>query len=458
MNKEVMGSMNPLGSEKISKLLLKFSIPCILSLLVSALYNIVDQIFIGQGVGYLGNAATNVVYPLTVIALSLALLVGDGCASTLSLSLGKGDTKTAHKSVGNTIVLTIAMGIILMALGFIFQEQLLKMFGVTENSYSYAKDYMNFILLGFPFYMFSSSLNAAIRADGSPKYSMIATVIGAIINIILDPIAIYVFHAGVVGAAIATIIGQIVSALITAYYFKNAKSFKLIRESFKVDFKLAARMCSLGISSFITQISIVVVIGFMNNTLVQFGALSKYGADIPLSVMGIVMKVFGIVVSIIVGIAVGGQPIIGYNYGAKNYKRVRETYTYVIKAALVVGVISMLLFEFFPQYIIALFGNESALYNEFATLCFRIFLGGIVLSSVIKASAIFLQAMGKPIQSLTIAICRDIIFVVPFIIILPRLKDVTTTLWAGPIADVLAFILTVWLVSKELKVLHSQEA
>ena len=354
-----------MGKEKISKLLLTFSVSCVISLLVGALYNIVDQIFIGQSVGYLGNAATNVVYPFTVIALAVSLLIGDGTTALFSLSLGKKDNKTANKCVGNSIIISFLLGIIITLIGVIFKEGTLSLFGVTKNTYGYAKDYLNIILIGMPFYVVVNTLNRVIRADNSPKYAMFATLIGALLNIILDPIFIFVYNTGVKGAALATIISQIISCFFTLIYFKKTKIISLSKESMKFDLGITKKVASLGVSSFITQISIVIIAALANNLMVKYGIDSKFGADIPLSAFGIVMKVFGIVVSIFVGVSVGGQPIIGYNYGAGNIKRVKETHKLIILINIIVGLIATIIFEFFPQSIIKIFGSESALYNEY---------------------------------------------------------------------------------------------
>lgn len=446
-----------LASEPIGRLLLKFSVPCVLSMLVSALYNIVDQIFIGQSVGYLGNAATNVVYPFTVAALALALPVGDGSAAKLSLSLGSGDKETSHKCIGNGILATVIIGLLLSVTGFLFTDQILRLFGVTEASYPYAREYMEVILLGIPFYIFASGMNAAIRADGSPAYSMFSTVIGAVLNLILDPVAIFVFHMGVRGAAIATVIGQVVSCFVTILYFRKPKSFRFSKASFLPDGRLLGQIGQLGISSFITQIAIVIVMSVSNNMIGLKGPQSIYGADIPLSVVGIVMKVFGIVIAFSVGIAVGGQPIAGYNYGAGNFKRVFDTYRHIIAANAVIGIIATLLFEFCPQVIVSLFGSESGLYNEYANMCFRIFLGGILLCCVQKASSIFLQSIGKPVKATVLSLSRDVVFLVPGVILLSMAFGVTGMLWAAPIADVLSLILTIILVSHEYKCLKRME-
>lgn len=445
-----------LAKDPVGKLLLKFSVPCVLSMLVSALYNIVDQIFIGQSVGYLGNAATNVVYPFTVAALALALLIGDGCAALLSLSLGSGDKETGTRCVGNGVLLTAAIGVVFMAAGLCFTDGILNLFGVTEACYPFAWDYMRVILLGIPFYIFTSGMNAVIRADSSPRFSMIATVLGAVLNLILDPFAIFVLHMGVKGAAAATVIGQIASCAMTVLYFKKPKSFTFGRESFRLDGRIAKRLCQLGISSFITQIAIVAIISAANNMIGVARQKSQYGADIPLSVVGIVMKVFGIVIAFSVGIAVGGQPIAGYNYGAGNYQRVFATYRRVVLANLAVGAAATLLFELCPQAIISLFGNESGLYREYANLCFRIFLGGILLCCVQKASSIFLQSIGKPVQSTLLSLSRDVVFLIPGVILLSNFFGVTGMLWAAPIADVLSFALTIALILLEYRKMNRE--
>lgn len=451
---EASKQSNYLATEPIGKLLLKFSTPCVLSMLVSALYNIVDQIFIGQGVGYLGNAATTVVYPFTVLALAVALMIGDGCAAFFSLSLGREDHQNAHKSIGNGIILTIIASILLTVIGFLFEEQLLRVFGVTEACHEYAKEYMSVILLGIPFFMFTSAMNGAIRADGSPKYSMISTVTGAVLNLILDPIAIFVFGMGVWGAALATIIGQIVTAIMTALYFRKTKLFRLEKSSFRIRRTVLRKIIPLGVSSFIIQIAIVVIMSVANNMIGRYGPETIYGADIPLSAVGIVMKVFAIVIAFSVGVAVGGQPILGYNFGAGHYDRVFKTFGCILLANLVIGGVSMALFQLCPKSIIRIFGNENDLYNEYAVLCFRVFLGGIVLCCIQKAGSIFLQSIGNPVKSTVLSLSRDVVFFVPGLLLLAPRFGVTGMLWAAPIADVLAFILTVLLVWQEYRVIR----
>lgn len=435
-----MNSNQYLAEENISTLMLKFSVPCIMSLMVSSLYNIVDQIFIGRGVGYLGNGATNVVFPITIIALALALLIGDACAAFLSLSLGKGDLESAHKSVGSAIVLSIGVSLLLVALFLVGQETILQAFGATENNIEYAREYFFIIVLGIPFYVFTNAMNSIIRADGSPAFAMISTLVGCIINVIFDPITIFVLHWGMRGAAIATIAGQIVTAVLAAGYMFHTKSFQLKKSSFAPNAKLVRAYLPLGISSFLTQISIVVIMGVMNNTLVHYGAQSAYGADIPMTVVGIVMKVFQIVIALVIGIAAGSQPIVGYNYGAGHKHRVKEIYRTMFKAELVVGVLSMAAFELFPRQIIGIFGSESELYNQFAVLAFRIYLGTIILCCVQKSTSVFLQALGCPILSLSLSLLRDFIVSVPTILILPLFGGVEAVLWSAPIADVISIV------------------
>ena len=432
-----------LGEEKISKLLFKFSIPCILSLLISSLYNIVDQIFVGNSsVGYLGNAATTVVYPITIIAVAFAWCFGDGAAAYLSLCQGRNDTKNSHVSIGNSIIVTFVISIIFMILGYSFMDKLLYGFGASEGTINLARDYFQIILLGIPFYMLANSVNSVIRADGSPKFSMLATLLGAILNIILDPIFIFGFKWGIAGAAWATILGQIASFVLSFIYFFQTKTFKLNKDSFKINFKIFSNVIKLGISTFITQMSIVVISLVCNITLAKYGALSKYGADIPIASIGICMKVFSIVINIVVGIILGAQPILGYNYGAKKYSRVKETFKLVIIFSTIVGLLATIIFELWPIVVIKMFGTSDSLYMEFAIKTFRIFLMFILFTCFIKVISIFFQAVGEPLKSAVVSLCRNIIFFVPLVLILPKFIGVTGALWAAPIADFFAILIS----------------
>ncbi len=436
-----------LGTEKISKLLLKFSIPCILSLLISSLYNIVDQIFIGHSsLGYLGNAATGVVYPITIIAVAFAWCFGDGAAAFLSLCQGRKDTKNAHKAVGNSILASFVISIIFLILGYIFMDKMLSLFGASSDSLQLAHDYFVIILAAIPIYMVANTMNAIIRADGSPSFSMLATSIGAVINIILDPIFIFTFNLGIKGAAYATVIGEVASLIISIIYFKKPKTFKLSFNSFKMDFSLFKNVIKLGISTFITQMSIVAISLVCNMMLAKYGLESKYKADIPIAVIGIVMKVFSIVINIVVGVILGAQPILGYNFGAKNISRVKETFKKTVFVASLVGIISTLIFELCPSIIISLFGSADALYMEFATLTFRLFLMLVTFTCLIKLCSIFFQAVGEPLKAAMVSLARDIVCFIPLVIILPHFMGIKGVLVAAPIADMLGMILTIILV------------
>lgn len=442
-----------LTTAPIKKLLIKFSIPCVLAMLVSALYNIVDQIFIGNSsAGTAGIMATTLVFPFTVVALAIAQLIGDGCATLFSISLGAKDEKTSNKSVGNAIITVILLSIILVIVGFIFMKPIFSLLGVNgydERCQEFTKQYYTIILCGTPFYMFASAMASIIRASGAPTYSMISTIVGAIINLIFDPILIFGFKLGIKGAAIATIAGQIVSACLCAIYFIKPKLMKLNRESFKIDFKVLSKLLKLGISSFITQISIAIITIVANNVV---GAIGGENATDAGGALGIVFKIFAIVLAFSLGVAVGGQPIIGFNYGAKQYKRVLETYKYILIANIIIGAISMLLFEFVPNTIVSLFGghaNNLEFYQEYACLSFRIYLGGILLCCIQKASCIFLQSIDKPYKAMILSLMRDVIILVPGVCILGLCGNLYTMLWAGPISDIGAFVVTVIFVTME---------
>lgn len=439
-----------LGKDKISKLLLTFAIPCVISMLINSIYNIVDQIFIGHKIGYLGNGATNIIFPLVVISLAFSLLIGDGAGAFLSLNLGEKDYKEAKNGVGSAITLLSIITIILALTFSIFLSNFINLFGCTKEIYPYALNYGRIIVLGLPFSMMSTAITSIIRADGNPKYSMISLVSGALINIILDPIFIYIFNMGVTGAAIATVIGQLVSFTICIRYLFHFKNFKLELNDFKID-KSIKKVLSYGLSSFITQLTIVVVVITMNNLLKTTGKNSIYGANIPLTVFGIVQKVNSIFISIIVGISVGAQPIIGFNYGAKEFKRVKETFITTIKVCLIVGLIVTIAFQVFPKQITNIFGSESALYIKFSIKCFRIFLMMALLNAFQIASGIFFQALGKAKKSAFCSLSRQILLFLPSALILSKIAGLEGLLYAAPIADTLAFLITLALFINEYK-------
>lgn len=445
-----------LGKEKIGKLLRTFAIPCIISLVVNALYNMVDQIFIGWGVGYLGNGATNVIFPITILCLSFSLMFGDGTSAYLSLKLGEKKKKEAGEGVCNGIMISVIVAIILTVIILSFLPQLVTLFGGTDNLRQLALDYGYIIGVGLPFVMIGTTLNSIIRADGSPKYAMISMVLGAILNIILDPIAIFVFNMGVKGAALATIISQFFTFAMNIIYIRKFKSITITKEDFKPKLKIMKNVSMLGISSFITQMAIVIVITTQNALYNLYAGGSKFGADIPITVHGIVMKINMILTSIIIGIAAGSQPIVGYNYGAKNYDRVKKTLKMVLGISTIVSIISFVLFQTIPETLISIFGSGDELYNEFACLTFRIFLMLTVCNGIQIASGIFFQAVGKPAKSAFITLSRQILFFVPAAIILSKYTGVMGVLYAGPVADALAFLVAVILLIFEVKKLNEK--
>lgn len=442
---------NILGYEKIGKLIRKFSIPCIISLVVNALYNIVDQIFIGWGVGYIGNGATNIVFPLTVVCLAFALMFGDGSSAYLSLKLGEKKKKEAANGVVNGILISVIVSIILFAIIEIFLPQLLNLFGCTDVLREDALGYGYFIGIGLPFMMIGTTLNSIIRADGSPKYAMISMLVGAILNIILDPIFIFVFKMGVEGAAIATSFSQFVTFVINVVYLKKLKTITITKNDIKMKLSTVGRVSVLGISSFITQMSIVVVMAVENNLLGKFGAVSKFGAEIPITVFGIVMKISQILNSIIIGIATGAQPIFGYNYGAQNYDRVKKTLKTVLGLSFIVGTVALLLFQLIPDKLIMIFGSGNELYMEFACIAFRTYLMLCILSGIQIATGIFFQAIGKGVKSAIISLSRQIILLVPAMFILGNMFGIQGFLYAGPFADAVSFVIAIILLALQVK-------
>lgn len=435
-----MEKENILGREKIGKLLAKFAIPGIISMVVNSLYNIVDQIFIGQGVGYLGNGATTVIFPMITFAMAFSLLFGDGSATFLSLKLGEKKEDEAARGTGAGIIGFVGIGIIITILYLIFLEPLCKLFGASEAILPYAKDYGRIITYGLPFCAVCAGGASIIRADGNPKFNMIGLFAGTIINVVLDPIFIFVFHWGVKGAAFATILGQFANAVLNIYYFsKKMRNVSLNRFVFRKSISYIPRVSKLGISSFITQMALVVAMATRNNVLVTYGAKSKYGSDIPVTTLGITMKTFTIIMSIVIGLSAGAQPIFGYNYGSGKYDRVKKTFKLVAVLSTIICTFAFFLAQFKPMAIISIFGSESDLYNEFAMKCMRIYLMLIPTVGIQIMSGIFFQALGYPVQASILSLSKQIIFQLPVTILLPVFMGVEGVLWAGPVSDVLAF-------------------
>lgn len=455
-----------LETEKIGTLMRKYSIPCIISLLVAALYNIVDQIFIANAdyLGSYGNAANTVVFPLTVVALAIAVMIGDGCCAFVSISLGANRRKDAHQSIGNAIILCVAASIILTAIYLIAMEPILTFFGgkVNEQTYVNAKEYFFWISLGVPFYMFGQAANPIIRSDGSPKFAMIATVSGAVANIILDPIFIYPLHMGMMGAAVATVAGQILTAGMSIWYLFHMKAVKLEKSSFSLQGVLIRKFLVLGITSFLSQASLVVSMAAVQNMCTKYGALdpvfsqAEY-AQIPLAVLGIVMKFFQIAISVAVGMAAGCIPVVGYNIGAKRKDRAKQLFNYLLTGEVVLGLVALLIVELLPKQLIGIFGaaNESAYYTEFAIKSFRIYLCMMPLATLNKGTFIYLQALGKAVQSTLISLTREIILGVALPIILPVFFGLDGLLYSFPVADILTFIIALVVIRQTYRELNT---
>ena len=454
-----------LGTERIGKLMRQYAIPCIISLLVGALYNIVDQIFIANA-GYLGsygNAANTVVFPLTVVALAIAVMIGDGCCAFVSMALGRNEVDKARRSVGNAVVLSIAGSLVLTAVYLVFADGIIAMFGgtVNEETFHHAQEYFFYITLGIPFYMFGQAMNPVIRADGNPKFAMISTLAGAVINIILDPIFIFVFKWGMMGAAVATVIGQVATALLAVWYLLHMKVIRPAKTDFALSGSVCGRMLTLGITSFLSQISLVAAMAAINNMLRKYGALDAvFGqaqyAQIPMAVVGIVMKFFQIVISIVVGMAAGCIPIVGYNMGAGKTLRVRDLFTRLLVAEALVGAVALVLAEGFPRQLIAIFGaaNESSYYTAFAVKAFRTYLCMMILACVNKACFIFLQAVGKALASTLLSMFREVVFGVGFALLLPVFFGLDGVLYSMPVSDILTFVISAIIIMKTYRELN----
>ena len=458
-----------LGTQHIAALMKRYAVPCIISLLVGALYNIVDQVFIANAsyLGSYGNAANTVVFPLTVVALAVAVMVGDGCCAFVSINLGKGDADFAKRSVGNSIVMSIAGGVILAVVYLVFQSPLINMFGGTVNDETFrcSQEYFFPITLGIPFYVFGQAMNPIIRANGSPRFAMVSTLAGAVVNLILDPVFIFLFRWGMMGAAAATVIGQCVTAALAVWYLLHMKLVKPAAGDFRLQGKICERTLFLGMTSFLSQISLVAAMAAINNMLRTYGALDPvFGqtqyAQIPMAVVGIVMKFFQIIISVVVGMAAGCIPIVGFNMGAELYDRVRQLFTRLLLSETAVGLVGFLLAVCFPHQLISVFGaaNESVYYTDFAVKSFRIYLCCIVLACVNKACFIFLQAMGKAAASTILSIVREVVFGVGFALLLPVFLGLDGVLFSMPVSDILTFLAAAVLIFKTYRFLSAHPA
>ena len=456
-----------LETEPVGRLMRKYAVPCVISLLVAALYNIVDQIFIANAdyLGSYGNAANTVVFPLTVVALSIAVMIGDGCCAFVSISLGANGKDRASKSIGSAVLLCAAAGLLLTALYLVFQEPILTLFGgrVNQDTFHHAKEYFFWITLGIPFYMFGQALNPIIRSDGSPKFAMASTLAGAFANIILDPVFIFIFRWGMMGAAVATVLGQILTAVLAVWYLFHMRAVKLEKASFRIHGRLAKNYLPLGICSFLSQISLVMAMAAIQNMTLKYGALDPvFGqeqyAQIPMAVLGIVMKFFQIVISIAVGLAAGCIPVVGYNIGADRKDRARDLFTRLLAAEAAVGAAALLIVELFPRQLIGIFGaaNESAYYTQYAIKCFRVYLCMMVLATVNKGTFIYLQSLGQAFASTAISMVREVLFGVGFALLLPLWFGLDGVLYSMPASDLLTFIICVIVIRYTYKALGDE--
>ena len=448
---EEIKELNPLGYKPIGKLLKSLAIPAIIANLVNALYNVVDQIFIGQGIGYLGNAATNIAFPITTMCLAIGLTLGIGGASNFNLELGKGYPEKSKHTAGTAASTLIIIGIILCITVRIFLEPLMISFGATDKILEYSVEYTGITSYGIPFLLFSIGVNPLIRADGNAKYSMIAIVTGAILNTILDPLFMFVYNWGIAGAAWATVISQIVSATLLFIYFPRFKSVKFSLNDFIPQLHYLKRIISLGFASFIYQFSNMIVLVTTNNLLKIYGKNSIYGSDIPIAVFGIVMKINVIFIAIVLGLVQGAQPIFGFNYGAKNYHRVRETMRLLLKVTFSIATILFIIFQVFPKQIISLFGEGDKLYFEFAIKCMRVFLAFISLNSIQISIATFFPSIGKAIKGATVSLTKQLIVLFPLLLTLPRFFGVEGVIYATPLTDLIAFTVAIIFLINEFK-------
>lgn len=443
--------MNPLATERIEKLIAKFAIPAIISMLVSSLYNIVDQIFIGQGVGMLGNAATNIAFPISIICTATALLLGIGSASNFNLKSGAGESEEASKIVGTGLAMLVICGVIIAVVVLIFLDPLLQLFGVTPDVSTYAQDYTGITAFGIPFLILTTGGNHLIRADRSPTYSMACMLTGAIINTILDPMFIFGFHWGIKGAAWATIIGQIISGILVIVYFLRFRKLELSWSMLRPKGKYLRAIVSLGMASCINQIAMAIVQIVMNNTLRHYGAESMYGTDIPLACVGVISKVNMVFMAICIGISQGCQPIWGFNYGAGQYDRVKQTYKKAFQISLTIGIIFFLCFQLFPRQLVSIFGTGSEEYFRFAERYFRIFMFMTFINGIQPMSSGFFTSIGKAKLGIVVSLTRQIIFLLPLILIFPLVMGIDGVMYAGPIADGAAAVVAIGYSVRELK-------
>ncbi len=442
---------NPLGIIPVNKLLRQFAVPSMIAMLVSALYNMVDQFFIGRYVGELGNAATNIAFPLSISCTAIALLFGIGGASAFNLAMGRDEKQEAGYYIGNAITMMLSVGIALCVVTKIFLTPMLRLFGSPDNVLGYAETYTSITAIGFPFLIIGTGGGHLIRADGSPKMTMVCNMTGAVINTVLDYLFVAVFEWGMGGAAIATVVGQTVAAMIVFWYFAHYKTVKLTRKHFRIKWRYTGKVMSLGTAPCSNQLAMMVVQIVLNNSLKYYGGLSSFGEAIPIACVGVISKVSMVVFSFIIGISQGLQPIVSFNYGARRYDRVKKAYFTALKVSFIISVAAFLLFQIFPRQIIQIFGEGDEAYYQFATRYFRIYMFFIWLTFIQPITSNFFTAIGKPIKGVFLSLTRQIIFLIPLILILPRFMGIDGILYAGPIADFAAILCATLMIIVELR-------
>lgn len=453
-----MEGENPLGVRPVKRLLFSFSIPAIISCLVNSVYNIVDQIFIGQGVGYLGNAATTIAFPLMTIIMAFATLIGSGGSAYAALRLGEGRKREALLTLNNLLVIAIGLGILLAATGLIFLKPILTLFGATETTMPYAIDYTSIVLMGVPFSVISIALSNMARTDGHPRMSMYGILIGAALNTVLDPIYIFVLDWGVKGAAIATITAQFVSMVVLCYYFLRKGNMRFTRRYMKPVGRVWYKIFSLGISSGITSLVACIMQVVMNNSLVYYGNQTEITGDVALSAMGIVMKIAMILASVCIGFGIGAQPILGFNLGAKKYTRVRHTYLLAVSIATGSILIGWAVCQLAPHLVLSLFGKENQTFTDFAVRCLRIYLGGIFCAGFQIVSTNYFQATGQPLKASLLSMLRQLILLIPLLLILPLFFGLNGLLYAGPCADIGSAVIVALFILPEMRKLNRRIA
>ena len=448
---------NPMGTQPIKKLLLQLAIPAMIANVVNALYNIVDQIFIGQGVGYLGNAATNIAFPITTICLALGLMTGVGAASNFNLELGRKKVEKARRIAGTAVVQLIVMGIAVCLIVQLFLAPLMQLFGATDQIFDYAMEYSRITAYGIPFFLFSTGFNPLVRSDGRATFSMMAIIAGAVLNTVLDPIFIFVFQMGIAGAAWATVLSQMISALLLFAYIPKFRSVKFKWEDFIPHIKQVEAIAALGLTSFIFQISALIVQIVSNNLLKTYGAMSIYGSEIPIAVGGIVSKVFVIFIALIIGMTQGVQPIVGYNYGAKHYLRVRQTIFLALKIGFGLSFVTWAVFEIFPLQIIQLFGNGNDLYFEFGVRYMRYFMLFTLINGITILITTFFPAIGKAKTGAFLSLARQLLILLPMMLLMTYLFGVEGMMFATPVSDVISLVLCLFFFKRELHDIHMKE-